>query len=75
MGSHKDFDATVFTGREQSHLRQFILKLFDDGRSPDEAMQALRSRFDTADFARTRAARPKRDAVEFKDLRGPRGKT
>jgi len=75
MGNRKTPASTVFGGREQSHLKQFLFKLFEDGCPPEEALQAMRNRFDAEDFARARAMGPKLDGSASKDARGPRGKS
>jgi hypothetical protein len=74
MGKRKGSLPATIAGREQTHLKQFLLRLFEDGCPPDEALQKLRTRFDSKDFARVREAAAKLDATAPKDIRGPRGK-
>jgi hypothetical protein len=74
MGKHKGSIPRVFIGREQSNLKPFLVKLFEDGCPPEQALQALRGGFDAQDFARVRAVTAKTDAPLTRDVRGPRGK-
>ena len=75
MAKRKVPAPSSFAGREQSQLKSFLYKMFENGCSPEEALQTLRCRFDAEDFARARALSVKIDAsAAVKDLRGPRGK-
>ena len=74
MGKRKSSVPTDFAGREQTNLKQFLLKLFEDGYPAEDALHALRNRFDADDFAKARAVGTKSDAAYAKDIRGPRGK-
>ena len=73
MGGRKG-KLSSFAGREQTHLRQFLFKLFEDGCPPDEALHSLRRRFDAQDILKMREMVAKLDAPASKDIRGPRGK-
>lgn len=74
MGKRRSSIPSSIAGREQTHLKQFLFRLFEDGCPPEEALQTLRKRFDAEDFARVRETAAKLDLPASKDMRGPRGK-
>ena len=74
MGKRTDTKASTFAGREQTNLKQFLFRLYEDGCPPEEALRALRTRFDAQDFARAREIAAKPEAPAPRDVRGPRGK-
>jgi len=74
MGNRRGSAPAKFYGKEQSQLKQFLFRLFEDGCPPEEALQAVRSRFDADDLLRARAMSARSEASTAKDVRGPRGK-
>ncbi len=75
MGRRKGSVPTAFAGREQTHLKTFLFKLYNDGCPPEEALRALRSRFDVDDFARARVSTAKVARLAASNAGDPRSKT
>lgn len=74
MGKRPATFPTRFPAKEQSNVRQFVYKLFEDNCSPEEALAALKSKFDAEDFARVRDLWGRLNPSDPKEARGPRSK-
>ena len=74
MGKRYDTFQARFPAKEQSNIRQFVLKLFEENCSPEEALAALRGKFDAEDFSRVRELWGKLNSSSSKEARGPRSK-
>lgn len=72
MGRRSDKAPTWLLAKEQSNVRQFVFKLFEENCSPEEALAALRSKFDSEDFARVRELWGNLNSSASKEARGPR---
>ena len=74
MARRNDTSRARFPAKEQANIRQFVLKLFEENCSPEDALAALRSKFDAEDFARVRELWGKLNSSTSKETRGPRTK-
>ena len=74
MGKRTQLPETYFPPKEQSNVRQFIYRLFEDNCTPEEALTALKRRFDTKDFSKAREQFSRVESSEAKGSRGPRSK-
>jgi hypothetical protein len=74
MAKRYDMTNKSFLGKEQSNIRQFLLRLFEENRTSEDALSELRNKFDAEDFVRVRELWARINASSLKEVRGPRGK-
>jgi hypothetical protein len=74
MGKRNEISPTRFPAKEQSDVRAFVRKLFEDNCPAEDAVAELRSKFDAEDFVRVRELWGKLSGSASKEARGPRSK-